>query len=182
MESTQLTNISDRQNSLEWRLYQNMLVTRLFEEALIRWEHEGKLAAQTFPSKGQEAIAVGSCLALEKGDTVIPSFRTRGAMIAMGIGLDEQLREFVHSPQRRRGFARRAASQFLARARCDAGIDDDRRSSGDGGGFGIGNAIRAAAHGEPGFFRRWHPGLRRFARNHACCWHVESAADFGLRK
>ena len=99
MESTQLTNISDRQNSLEWRLYQHMLVTRLFEEALIRWEHEGKITAQTFPSKGQEAIAVGSCLALENGDTVIPSFRTRGAMIAMGIGLDEQLREFVHSPR-----------------------------------------------------------------------------------
>ena len=28
--------------SVEWRLYRNMLVTRLFEEALIRWEHEGK--------------------------------------------------------------------------------------------------------------------------------------------
>ena len=84
--------------SIEWRLYQNMLVTRLFEEALIRWEHEGKIAAQTFPSKGQEAIAIGCCLALEKGDAVIPSFRTRGAMIGMGVGIAEQLREFVHSP------------------------------------------------------------------------------------
>jgi len=75
-----------------------MLVTRLFEEALIRWEHEGKIAAQTFPSKGQEAIAIGCCLALEKGDAVIPSFRTRGAMIGMGVGIAKQLREFVHSP------------------------------------------------------------------------------------
>ena len=25
--------------SVEWRLYRNMLVTRLLEEALIRWEH-----------------------------------------------------------------------------------------------------------------------------------------------
>src|SRR5688572_20667350 len=74
-----------------------MLVTRLFEEALIRWEHEGKISAQTFPSKGQEAIAIGCCLALEKGDTVIPSFRTRGAMIGMGVTIAEQLREFVHS-------------------------------------------------------------------------------------
>ena len=69
-----------------------------FEEALIRWEHEGKIAAQTFPSKGQEAIAIGCCLALEKGDAVIPSFRTRGAMIGMGVSIAEQLREFVHSP------------------------------------------------------------------------------------
>jgi TPP-dependent pyruvate/acetoin dehydrogenase alpha subunit len=87
-----------RRSSIESRLYRNMLVTRLFEEALIRWEHEGKIAAQTFPSKGQEAIAIGCCLALERGDTVIPSFRTRGAMIGMGVGIAEQLREFVHSP------------------------------------------------------------------------------------
>ena len=88
----------DHQNGLEWRLYTGMLVTRLFEDALIRWEHEGKISALTFPSKGQEAIAIGCCLALEKGDAVIPSFRTRGAMVAMGITVAEQLREFVHSP------------------------------------------------------------------------------------
>ena len=71
--------------SVEWRLYRNMLVTRLLEEALIRWEHEGKISAQTFPSKGQEAIAIGCCAALENGDTVIPSFRTSGAMIGIGV-------------------------------------------------------------------------------------------------
>ena len=98
MALTQLRTSGDRENSLEWRLYRDILLTRLFEEALIRWEHEGKLSAQTFPSKGQEAIAIGCCLALEEGDTVIPSFRTRGAMIAMGVSIAEQLREFVHSP------------------------------------------------------------------------------------
>lgn len=85
-------------DSIEWRLYRNMLVTRLFEKALIRWEQEGKISAQTFPSKGQEAIAIGCCAALENGDTVIPSFRTRGAMIGMGVSIAEQLREFIHSP------------------------------------------------------------------------------------
>lgn len=85
-------------DSIEWRLYRNMLLTRLFEEALIRWEQEGKISAQTFPSKGQEAIAIGCCAALENGDTVIPSFRTRGAMIGMGVSIAEQLREFIHSP------------------------------------------------------------------------------------
>src|SRR4029453_17274668 len=98
MALTQLRTNGDRENSLEWRLYRDILLTRLFEEALIRWEHEGKISAQTFPSKGQEAIAIGCCLALEEGDTVIPSFRTRGAMIAMGVSITEQLREFVHSP------------------------------------------------------------------------------------
>ena len=84
---------------IEWRLYQHMLTTRVFEEALLRWEHEGKHAAQTFPSKGQEGIAIGCCLALEKGDDVIPSFRTRGAMIAMGVPIEEQIREFLHTPR-----------------------------------------------------------------------------------
>jgi TPP-dependent pyruvate/acetoin dehydrogenase alpha subunit len=98
MESTQSKLDYDRQTSLEWRLYTYMLVTRLFEEACIRWEHEGKMSAQVFPCRGQEAIAVGACLAMEKGDTVIPSFRTRGAMMAMGITIVEQLREIMHSP------------------------------------------------------------------------------------
>ena len=98
MDSTKSPLDSDRDSRLEWRLYANMLVTRLFEEACIRWEHEGKMSAQVFPSRGQEAIAVGACLAMEKGDTVIPSFRTRGAMMAMGISIVEQLREIMHSP------------------------------------------------------------------------------------
>lgn len=86
------------EGGIEWQLYRNMLVTRLFEEALLRWEHEGKISAQTFPSKGQEAIAIGCCAALKDGDTVIPSFRTRGAMIGMGVSIAEQLREFLHNP------------------------------------------------------------------------------------
>ena len=98
MVSAELTKGSDLDSRIEWRLYHYMLVTRLFEDALIRWEHEGKIAAQTFPSRGQEAIAIGCCLALETGDAVIPSFRTRGAMIGMGVSIAEQLREFVHSP------------------------------------------------------------------------------------
>ena len=57
---------SERAHCIEWQLYQKMLTTRVFEDALIRWEHEGKHSAQTFASKGQEAIAVGTCLALEK--------------------------------------------------------------------------------------------------------------------
>jgi len=92
-------NEGDRQETIERRLYHGMLRTRLFEAALLRWEHEGKIAAQTFPSKGQEAIAIGSCLALSQRDAVIPSFRTRGAMIGMGVGIEEQLREFIHSPK-----------------------------------------------------------------------------------
>jgi TPP-dependent pyruvate/acetoin dehydrogenase alpha subunit len=98
MSSFNLGGSGEVANRIEWRLYTGMLTTRLFEEALVRWEHEGKHSAQTFPSKGQEAIAIGTCLALEKGDDVIPSFRTRGAMIGMGVSVAEQIREFLHTP------------------------------------------------------------------------------------
>jgi TPP-dependent pyruvate/acetoin dehydrogenase alpha subunit len=97
MSVTDSIDGADRANRIEWRLYLKMLTTRVFEDALVRWEHEQKHSAQTFPSKGQEAIAIGACLALEKGDDVLPSFRTRGAMIGMGISIDEQLREFLHT-------------------------------------------------------------------------------------
>lgn len=46
MASTQSDSMNKRENSLEWRLYHNMLVTRSFEDALIRWEHEGKIFAR----------------------------------------------------------------------------------------------------------------------------------------
>lgn len=98
MTETGTLAATEGRSAIEWRLYSNMLTTRLFEDALVHWEHEGEISAQTFPSKGQEAIAIGCCLALEKGDTVIPSFRTRGAMVAMGVTIAEQIREFVHSP------------------------------------------------------------------------------------
>jgi TPP-dependent pyruvate/acetoin dehydrogenase alpha subunit len=117
MESTQASLGIDRQNNIEWRLYRDMLVTRLFDEACIRWEHEGKMSAQVFPSRGQEAIAIGSCLAMEKGDTVIPSFRTRGAMFAMGITIVEQLREIMHSPL---AAEVRAMRRIIARGRSAA--------------------------------------------------------------
>jgi TPP-dependent pyruvate/acetoin dehydrogenase alpha subunit len=111
MNEAQERLASDRQSSVEWRLYKTMLTTRLFEEALVRWEHEGKHAAQTFPSKGQEAIAAGTCAALQKGDDVLPSFRTRGAMIAMGVSVGENF--FI----RRVRWATRATRRIMLRGR-----------------------------------------------------------------
>ena len=97
MGAEQLSVTSDQQKGVPWRLYHNILVTRLFEDACMRWRKEGKISAQIFPSRGQEAVAVGACLALERSDTVIPSFRTRGAMVSMGVTIAEQLREIVGS-------------------------------------------------------------------------------------
>src|SRR6266542_957447 len=87
-----------QQTGLEWRLYRDILLTRLFEEALIRWEHEGKNFCANLSQQRSGGDRDRLLPGAEKGDTVIPSFRTRGAMIAMGVSITEQLREFVHSP------------------------------------------------------------------------------------
>jgi len=91
------TTMREQRSGVPWGLYHNMLVTRLFENACLSWQKAGKISAQIFPSEGQEAVAVGCCLALEKGDTVIPSFRTRGAMVSMGVSVADQFREIVGS-------------------------------------------------------------------------------------
>ena len=46
MESKQLAPVSRERTGFEWRLYTDMLVTRLFEEACSRWEREKKMSAQ----------------------------------------------------------------------------------------------------------------------------------------
>ena len=56
MTSRNSSNDKDQRNSIEWRLYTNMLTTRLFEEALVRWEHEGKHSAQLFRARGRKRL------------------------------------------------------------------------------------------------------------------------------
>jgi pyruvate dehydrogenase E1 component alpha subunit len=56
-----------------------------------------KQAAKAWLARRETELAQPG--ALEKGDDVIPSFRTRGAMIAMGVPIEEQIREFLHTPR-----------------------------------------------------------------------------------
>jgi hypothetical protein len=46
----------DHQNSLEWRLYHGMLVTRLFEDALIPGSRKGKFLPKPFRAKGRKRL------------------------------------------------------------------------------------------------------------------------------
>jgi TPP-dependent pyruvate/acetoin dehydrogenase alpha subunit len=85
-------------------IYRDMLRTRLFEERCIRLFEEGKVKAAVYPSGGQEAIGVGACHALEKGDWVIPSLRTRGAFFARGLSTAEQFRALLGSPKAKNAF------------------------------------------------------------------------------
>jgi pyruvate dehydrogenase E1 component alpha subunit len=56
------------------------------DEKALSWQRQGRL--YTFPqNKGQEAAAVGSASALEKGDWMVPAYRELGAWLKHGMPL-----------------------------------------------------------------------------------------------
>lgn len=82
-------------NQLEPRdlleMYRLLKLTREFEDRLCGlWGHGGVIELP-HGSQGQEAIAIGACYGLEPGDHVLPSLRTRGAFIAMGVPVTIQM-------------------------------------------------------------------------------------------
>jgi TPP-dependent pyruvate/acetoin dehydrogenase alpha subunit len=67
---------------LSW--YKTMLVMRLFEEKVERLFSDGVIRGTTHPASGQEAVAVGVCSVLRKGDYVTSTHRGHGHFIARG--------------------------------------------------------------------------------------------------
>ena len=65
-------------------LYHFMKLNRLVEEKLTNLYRQGKVVGGLYRSLGQEACAVGSAYALEKGDIFTPLIRDLGAIFVMG--------------------------------------------------------------------------------------------------
>jgi TPP-dependent pyruvate/acetoin dehydrogenase alpha subunit len=64
--------------------YSRMLLIRLFEEAMHRLFLAGEVHGTTHLSSGQEAVAVGVCLALQPQDYVAGTYRGHGHALAKG--------------------------------------------------------------------------------------------------
>ncbi|MFH1073221.1 MAG: pyruvate dehydrogenase (acetyl-transferring) E1 component subunit alpha [Nanoarchaeota archaeon] len=65
-------------------MYHIMILVRTFDERLFKLQRAGKIG--TYASvKGQEASQVGSALAMEKTDWMIPSFRETGVFLTRGV-------------------------------------------------------------------------------------------------
>lgn len=64
--------------------YRLMLTIRCFEEKVEDLFSRGLIGGTTHPASGQEAVAVGACLALDKHDYVTSTHRGHGHMIARG--------------------------------------------------------------------------------------------------
>ena len=64
-------------------LFQLTLI-RIFEERILKLVSDGSIRGTTHPYVGQEAVAVGACLALRPDDLVISTHRGHGHLLAKG--------------------------------------------------------------------------------------------------
>lgn len=64
-------------------LYQ-LSLARIFEERVLKLVSDGSIRGTTHPYVGQEAVAVGACLALQPDDLVISTHRGHGHLLAKG--------------------------------------------------------------------------------------------------
>jgi TPP-dependent pyruvate/acetoin dehydrogenase alpha subunit len=67
------------------RLYRQMLLIRLCEERLAKSHQRGLIPGVCHTYVGQEAIAVGVCAELNKGDMVFSTHRGHGHALAKGL-------------------------------------------------------------------------------------------------
>jgi len=74
-------------------LYYRMALIRAFEEKVLFLFEKGILKGTTHVCIGQEAIAVGSCSELNKGDYVVSSHRSHGHYLALGGDVNKLMAE-----------------------------------------------------------------------------------------
>ena len=76
-------------------LYYWMRLTRSLEERLVNLYRQTKVVGGLFRSLGQEADAVGSAYALERGDILSPLIRNLGSMLVKGATPVEILKQYM---------------------------------------------------------------------------------------
>jgi TPP-dependent pyruvate/acetoin dehydrogenase alpha subunit len=72
-----------------------MLEIREFEDEVMRLFARNLVRGSTHLCQGQEAVTVGACSALRKGDTMTCTYRGHGAVLAMGAPLDRAMAEIL---------------------------------------------------------------------------------------
>jgi pyruvate dehydrogenase E1 component alpha subunit/2-oxoisovalerate dehydrogenase E1 component alpha subunit len=82
-----------REQRLE--LYYWMRLTRSLEERLVNLYRQTKVVGGLFRSLGQEADAVGTAYALQKGDILSPLIRNLGSMLVKGATPVEILKQYM---------------------------------------------------------------------------------------
>ncbi len=78
-----------------WYLYENMLRSRLFEEAVTQAWLDGKISGEMHLSTGEEAIVAGTVLQLQEGDAMALDHRGTSPLVMRGVDLIPLFREFL---------------------------------------------------------------------------------------
>jgi TPP-dependent pyruvate/acetoin dehydrogenase alpha subunit len=81
-----------------WVLYENMLRSRLFEEAVTQLWNEGRISGEMHLSTGEEAIVAGTVMQLEDGDAMALDHRGTSPLVMRGLDLVLLIREFLGHP------------------------------------------------------------------------------------
>jgi pyruvate dehydrogenase E1 component alpha subunit len=81
-----------------WRLYESMLTSRLFEEAVSRLWHDGAISGEMHLGTGEEGIVAGVVDHLTDGDAMALDHRGTPPMLMRGIDPVSLLREFMGHP------------------------------------------------------------------------------------
>lgn len=69
------------------RLYRNMVLARTLDRRMLALQRQGRVG--TYPMlEGQEAVQIGSALALGEADFVFPSYREHGVQITRGLPIE----------------------------------------------------------------------------------------------
>jgi len=76
-------------------MYCTMLLIRRFEERATQFFLNGQIRGSFHPCIGQEATAVGACLALRRDDTMTCTYRGHGQSIAKGLDPQEAMAELL---------------------------------------------------------------------------------------
>ena len=74
-------------------MLRQMLTIRCFEERASADYHAGKIYGVVHCYIGEEAVAVGVCAALDRGDQIISTHRGHGHCIAKGADLNRMMAE-----------------------------------------------------------------------------------------
>ncbi len=81
--------------SLLKEFLEKMILVRGFEYKIIDLARTGKIYGSVHLCVGEEATAVGSCLALEKDDYILPTHRGHGQSLAKGSDINTMLAEIA---------------------------------------------------------------------------------------
>jgi TPP-dependent pyruvate/acetoin dehydrogenase alpha subunit len=80
---------------LKIRLLECMVKIRKFEEKTVQLYQENRIWGHLHPYIGQEAVAAGACLALEKDDYILSTHRGHGHCIAKGGDMKNMMAELL---------------------------------------------------------------------------------------